>query len=86
MHASTPESKFRHTYADQLLLLASCFIAEHTHTTHLCLSNEYFVFVLRVIRLCYYFVIRPPVTLNVFYVSLNKTDLFTKFFHDFCED
>lgn len=37
-----------------------------------------------VIRLYYYFVIRPKsVTLNVFYVSLNKTDLFTEFFKTF---
>lgn len=55
----------------------------HTHYTSLFIRWIFF-FVLMVIRLYYYFVIRPKsVTLNVFYVSLNKTDLFTELFQTF---
>lgn len=53
----------------------------HTNTLHIPVYQMNIFFVLMVIRLYHYFVIRPKsVTLNVFYVSLNKTDLFTEFF------
>lgn len=57
----------------------------HTNTLHIPVYQMNILFGFDGISsILYYFVIRPKsVTLNVFYVSLNKTDLFTEFFKTF---